>query len=77
MTRELDHDDLLRIRGMLMTLSSMLEEVLTDGLPTPPTRGRSIEEWRDAISSHEEWHECRWQAVKDAEKFLKETEGWV
>ena len=38
---------------------------------------RNQEEQRDAASAHEEWHEERWQAVREAEAFLKETEGWI
>ena len=74
---QIDNDDLIRMRGIILTLASHLSEVLRDGLPEPPKRGRSKEEWRDAGSAHEEWHEERWQTVRDAEAFLKETEGWV
>lgn len=73
----LDGDDLLRIRALILALSSTLSEVLTDGLPKQPKRRRNTEEWRDALSAHEEWHESRWHFVREAEAFLKETEGWV
>lgn len=73
----LDNDDLMRIRALILTLSSTLSEVLTDGLPKPPKKCRNTEEWRDALSAHEEWHECRWNSVREAEAFLKETEGLV
>ena len=75
--QSIDRDDLIRIRGLLMTLAGHLSEVLSDGLPEPPKKARSREDWRDALSAYEEWHECRWQTVRDAEAFLKETEGWT
>ena len=73
----MNDDDLIRMRGMILMLSSILEEVLTDGLPKPPKKRRNAEEMRDAYSAHEEWHECRWQSVREAKAFLKETEGLV
>ena len=74
---QIDNDDLIRMRGIILMLASHLSEVLTDGLPKSQKKGRTDEERRDAGSAHEEWHEERWQTVRDAEAFLKETEGWV
>ena len=73
----IDNDDLLRIRALIYSLMSLSSELLTDGLPKPPKRGRSLQEHMDAFSAHEEWHESRWNTVRAAEEFLKETEGWV
>jgi hypothetical protein len=73
----IDRDDLIRIRAIIMSLASVLSEVLTDGLPAAPKRGRSKQDWIDAMSAYEEWHECRYNSVRAAEEFLKETEGWT
>jgi len=74
---QIDYDDLIRIRGIISTLASDLSEILSDGLPKPPKKGRSKQDWIDAMSSHEEWYEVRGCSLKAAEEFLKETEGWV
>lgn len=77
MNIDIDRDDLVRIRAMIMSLASTLSEVLTDGLPAPPKRCRRKQDLIDAMSAYEEWHESRWYFVREAEEFLKETEGWT
>lgn len=71
--KQLNHDDLVRARGTILTLTSLLEEVLTDGLPAPPKKaGLSLQEYRDELSSHDEWHEYRRAEIKSAKNLLRE-----
>jgi hypothetical protein len=69
----IDHDDLIRMRGMIDSLAYFLEDVLKEGVPKPPPLRASA----DAKSADQEWHECRWQLVREAKQFLDETGEWV
>jgi hypothetical protein len=69
----IDNDDLIRLRGLIYSLTYFLEDVLRDGVPKPPPPRASA----DAQSADQEWHECRWQLVNEANQFLEETGDWV
>jgi len=71
----MDYDDLIRIRAIIFNLTSIAEELLTDGLPKPRKKGRSHQEQMDNASADEEWHETRWQVVRAAEAYLEETKS--
>jgi len=71
----MDYDDLIRIRAIIFNLTSIAEELLTDGLPKPRRKGRSRQEQMDNASADEEWHETRWQVVRAAEAYLEETKS--
>lgn len=66
-------DEFLRIRAILRSVADGFKEVMEDGLPKEPPRRASM----DAVSAHMEWHECRWYSIREAEDWLKETEGMV
>jgi hypothetical protein len=71
----IDYDDLIRIRSIIFNLTSIAEELLTDGLPKPRRKGRSQQERMDNASADEEWHETRWQVIRAAEAYLEETKS--
>lgn len=71
----MDYDDLIRIRAIIFNLTSIAEELLTDGLPKPRKKGRSHQEQMDNASADEEWHETRWQVIRAAEAYLEETKS--
>jgi len=73
----MDYDDLIRIRAIIFNLTSIAEELLTDGLPKPRRKGRSRQEQMDNASADEEWHETRWQVVRAAEAYLEETKSII
>ena len=66
----MDADQVIRMRGLLLSVVHMLEDVLEDGVPKPPGRRASA----DDKSSNMEWHEVRWSTIRDAEELLRETE---
>ena len=71
----MDYDDLIRIRCIIFNLTSIAEELLTDGLPKPRKKGRSHQEQMDNASADEEWHESRWQVIRAAEAYLEEMKS--
>lgn len=71
----MNYDDLIRIRAIIFNLTSIAEELLTDGLPKPRKKGRSHQERMDNASADEEWHETRWQVIRAAEAYLEETKS--
>ena len=73
----MDYDDLIRIRAIIFNLTSIAEELLTDGLPKLGRKGRSRQEQMDNASADEEWHETRWQVVRAAEAYLEETKSII
>lgn len=70
MKHEFDADDVIRMRGLLLSVTHYLRDIMENGIPKPPPRRASV----DAKSADMEWHECRWHDIKQAEEFLKETE---
>lgn len=69
--KNLDADEVIHMRGLLHCLTYFFKDVLENGIPKKPPARASV----DAKCADEEWHECRWALIRDAEEFLRDTEG--
>ena len=74
---DIDRELVVRMRGILLSVTHCLQEILEDGLPKPPARKGSMQDRMDSQSAHQEWHECRWQMIRDADEVLKDTESFA
>ena len=63
-------DDFIRMRGLLHSMTGYFKDVMENGIPKPPPRRAGV----DAMSADMEWHECRWNEIREAEQFLRDTE---
>lgn len=70
---DVGRDDVVKLLGIIRSLSGYLEGVLDDGVPRRLPRRASV----DAVSADMEWWEERRYAINDAEEVLKEWEGRV
>lgn len=73
---EFDNDDLLRVRGLILSLVGISEDLLENGLPRPPSVSMRTEAGRDAWSSYQESMEVMWYSITEAVEFLRESEDW-